>query len=157
MRAPPTSRRRGGRSDRRPAWPVAPTLAITCASCAAGNQVHIPVPHAGEPALRWPPVPVDGYVTTNGRHHDLPGGYMFECGDSLLFAPRAETTRPALLTARAPARPVVMHRDSVRSVAARLESAETNPAAALIGGALLFGIVGMLLLYGGFYPWMLGS
>jgi hypothetical protein len=154
--AAPAPERRGSR-PRRPAWPAALVLAVTCASCAAGNRLNLPVPQAGQPALRWPPVPVEGYVTTDGRQHDLPGGYMVEWGDSLLFAPRAETARPALLTARRPATPVVVHRDSVRSVAARLEPAQPDPLAGLIGGALLFGIVWMVLLYGGYSPWAFGS
>lgn len=128
-------------------------LAMTCMSCAAGRHLNVPVPRAGGPDLRWPPVPVDGYVTADGLRHELPGGYMIETGDSLVFVQRTTPGRPALLTPRRPVRPTIVHRDSVSSVAARIEEPATSPAAAVLGGAVLMSLLYSLLLFGG-YPWL---
>jgi len=129
--------------------------AVACTSCAAGSALHVPVSHTGDSAVRWPPVPVDGYETTDGVRHDLRGGYMVEAGDSLLFVPPGAGERPALLSARPLAVPVLVHRDSVRSVRARLENAAPDPAGALLGGAILLLVVGTVLWSVGAIPWLI--
>jgi hypothetical protein len=132
-------------------------LALACGSCATGNQLRIPATRAGEPELRWPPVPVDGYITTAGTHARLPGGFMIERGDSVWFLPGSDGPRPGIITLRRPVATVTLHRDSVRTIVARLEDHQPNPAAAAVGGALLLTVLGVTLLFGGLYPFWFGS
>lgn len=131
--------------------------AFACTSCAAGRQLNVPVPRAGEAPLRWPPVPVDGYETADGVRHDLPGGYMLEAGDSLLFLPDPSAARPALLSARPARKPVSLPRDSVRSIAARFEAGteRPDPAGLLLGGAVLLAVVSAALWASGVLPWLI--
>lgn len=129
-------------------------LAAACTSCAAVQRQYVPLPGAGEPELRWPPLPIDAYVTRDGTRHDLPRGFMVETGDSVVFLSGEPSSRSSLLTIREPRVRRTFHRDSVASVVMRTGEGAASPGAAAIGALLAVALFYVAL--GGGWPWWYG-
>lgn len=129
-------------------------LALGCASCAATRASYVPIPRAGEPGLRWPPLPVDGYVTRDGVRHELAGGFMVESGDSVVFLRAESTNRASILTVERAEVRRTFHRDSVASVVIRLDGDTPDATGAAIGGLFALALFYMVLIRG--WPWWYG-
>lgn len=136
----------------RGALAIAAACGVACTSCAAGSRMAMPAAYVAEQAREWPPLRVDGYTTTDGRHHPLYGGSMIAHGDSLTFLSAGPDSRSLLLAARPLTR--TLHRDSVHSVEARMPAeAGAGAGGAVAGGALIGIVLGVLFLYGVLLPW----